>query len=94
MRFYEELVKFIIGPKLLVIGPFRFLRPNIYFSNLFGNLVRDFLDYLVENDCSKINLYFSYHKMVNMKYCKVQVHELGWFNHYFIILLQFITMPK
>ena len=41
LRFYEKLVKFIIGPKVLVIGPFHFLRPNI-FLNLFGNLVRDF----------------------------------------------------
>ena len=32
LRFYEELVKFIIGPKVLVIGPFRFLRPNIFFG--------------------------------------------------------------
>ena len=35
---YEELVKFIIGPKVLVIVPFRFLRSNI-FSDLFGDLV-------------------------------------------------------
>ena len=32
LRFDEKLVKFIIGLKLLVIGPFRFLRPNIYFE--------------------------------------------------------------
>ena len=32
LRFHEELVKFIIGPKVLVIGPFSFLRPNIYFE--------------------------------------------------------------
>ena len=32
LRFYEELVKFIIGTKVLVIGPFRFLRPNIFFE--------------------------------------------------------------
>ena len=42
LRFYEELVKFIIGPKVLVIGPFHFY-VQIYFSNLFGNLVRAFL---------------------------------------------------
>ena len=41
LRFYEELFKFIIGPKVLVIGPFSFLCPNI-FSNLFGNLVQYF----------------------------------------------------
>ena len=41
LRFYEELVKFIIGPKVLVIGPFHFY-VQIYFSNLFGNLVRAF----------------------------------------------------
>ena len=32
LRFYEELVKFIIGPKVLVIGPFSFLHPNIFFD--------------------------------------------------------------
>ena len=32
LRFYEELVKFIIGPKVLVIGLFSFLRPNIFFE--------------------------------------------------------------
>ena len=32
LRFYEELVKFIIGPKVLVIGTFSFLRPNIFFE--------------------------------------------------------------
>ena len=29
---YYELVKFIIGPKVLVIVPFRFLRSNIFFE--------------------------------------------------------------
>ena len=29
--FYEKLVKFFIGTKVLVIGPFLFLRPNVYF---------------------------------------------------------------
>ena len=29
---FYELVKFIIGPKVLVIGPFRFLLSNIYFE--------------------------------------------------------------
>ena len=29
-----------------------------------------------------------------MKYCKVQIHELSWFNHSFIILSPFLTMPK
>ena len=55
LRFYEELVKFIIGPKVLVIGPFRFY-VQIYFSNLFDYLVRVFSNYLVENNCSKMNL--------------------------------------
>ena len=32
LRLYDELVKFIIGTKVLVIGPFSFLRPNIYFE--------------------------------------------------------------
>ena len=32
LRFYEELVKFIIGPKVLLIGPFRFLCPNVFFG--------------------------------------------------------------
>ena len=32
--------------------------------------------------------------MINMKYCKVQIHELGWFNHSFIIFSPFLTMPK
>ena len=41
LRFYEELFNFIIGPKVLVIEPFRFLRPNIFLI-LFGNLVQDF----------------------------------------------------
>ena len=31
--------------------------------------------------------------MVNMKYCKVEIHELSWFNHSFIILSQFLTNP-
>ena len=32
LRLYEKVVKFIIGPKVLVIGMFRFLRPNIFFE--------------------------------------------------------------
>ena len=32
--------------------------------------------------------------MVNMKYCKVEIHELSWFNHWFIILYFFLTVPK
>ena len=31
LKFYEELVKFIIGSKVLVIGLIHFLRPNIIF---------------------------------------------------------------
>ena len=42
LLFYEKLVKFNIGPKVLGIGTFRFLRPNIYVSNLFGNFVLAF----------------------------------------------------
>ena len=38
---YYELVKFIIGPKVLVIVPFRFY-VQIYISNLFSDLVQDF----------------------------------------------------
>ena len=29
-----------------------------------------------------------------MKYCKVEINELGWFNNHFIILSQFLTMHK
>ena len=29
---FYELVKFIIGPKVLFIAPFRFLRSNIFFG--------------------------------------------------------------
>ena len=29
---FYELVKFIIGPEVLVIAPFRFLRSNIFFE--------------------------------------------------------------
>ena len=29
-----------------------------------------------------------------MKYCKVEFYELSWFNQKFIILSQFLTMPK
>ena len=32
--------------------------------------------------------------MVNVKYCKVGIHELSWFNQLFIILSQFLTIPK
>ena len=32
--------------------------------------------------------------MVNMKYCKVEIHKLSWFNRSFIILSQLLTMPK
>ena len=32
MRVYEELIKFIIGPKVKVIGPFHFLRPKTCFG--------------------------------------------------------------
>ena len=39
LRFYEELVKFFIGPKVLVIRPFCFLGSNIYFD-FFDNLVQ------------------------------------------------------
>ena len=38
LRFYGELVKFIIGPKVLVIGPFYYY-VQIYISILFDNLV-------------------------------------------------------
>ena len=42
-----------------------------------------------------MNLFFSYHKMVNVKYCKVQIsNELSCINHSFIILSQLLTMPK
>ena len=30
--------------------------------------------------------------LVNSLSCKVQIHELSWFNHQFIILSQFLTM--
>ena len=40
-----------------------------------------FPTYLVENNFSKMNLFFFYHKMVNVKYCKVQIsNELSCFN--------------
>ena len=29
-----------------------------------------------------------------MKYCKVEIHELSWFNHLFIILSQYLTMHR
>ena len=32
LRLYEELVKFFIGPKVLVFGPFCFICSNIYFD--------------------------------------------------------------
>ena len=32
LRVYEELFKFIIGPKVIDIGPFSFLCPNIFFE--------------------------------------------------------------
>ena len=41
LRLYEELVQFIIGTKVIVIGPFRF-SGQIYFWIFFGNLVRAF----------------------------------------------------
>ena len=53
MRFYEELVKFIIGPKVLLIGPFRFLRPNIYFEFVRVIWYELLSDYLLVNDCSR-----------------------------------------
>ena len=39
LRFYEELVKLFIGPKVLVIGPFIFY-VQIYILILFDNLVQ------------------------------------------------------
>ena len=39
LKFYEELVKFFIGPKVLVIRPFIFY-VHIYFRFSFDNLVR------------------------------------------------------
>ena len=53
---FDELVKFIIGPKVLVIGPFHFLRSNIYFRICLVIWYELFPDYLIENDCSKMNL--------------------------------------
>ena len=38
-KFYKELVKFFIGPKVLVIRPFIFY-VHIYFRFSFDNLVR------------------------------------------------------
>ena len=32
--------------------------------------------------------------MVNLKYCKVQIHKLSWFNHSFNIFFKNLTMPK
>ena len=32
--------------------------------------------------------------MVNMKHCKVEINDLSWFNHLFIILSLFLTIPK
>ena len=52
---FDELVKFIICSKVLVIGQFRYLRLNI-FSNLYGDLVRAFSNYLVKNNFSKMSL--------------------------------------
>ena len=78
--FYEELVKFFIGPKVLVIGPFHFLRSNIYFR-LIIIWYELYSNYLVLNE-SKMSLCFSSYKMVFLKYCRVQIsNELSCLNH-------------
>ena len=93
-QFYE-LIKFIIGMKGLVIAPFRFLRSKIFFRICFVIWYELFPTYLVEKIFSKKNLFFSNHKMLNVKYCKVQIsNELSSFYHLFLILSQLLTMPK
>ena len=42
-----------------------------------------------------MNPVFFYHKMVHVKYCRVQIgNEISCFNHQIIILSQLLTMPK
>ena len=53
MRVYEELVKFFIGTKVLVIGLFRFF-VQMYILIYFDNLVQSFSEYSVENVWSKM----------------------------------------
>ena len=43
-KHYYELIKFTIGPKVIVIVTTRFLHSYTYFSNLFGDLVRAFFE--------------------------------------------------
>ena len=49
-----------IGLKVLGFGPFFYIQ--IYVSSYFDNLVQAFSNYLVDNDCSKMNRSFSYQK--------------------------------
>ena len=53
---YEELVKFIIGPKVQVIGPFCFFMSKYIFRICLVIWYDVLSDYLVENDCSKVSL--------------------------------------
>ena len=46
MRFYEELVSFFIGPKVIVIGPFHFYI-KMYFPIIFVIWYELYYDYLV-----------------------------------------------
>ena len=55
LRFYGELVKFIIGPKALGIVPF-FILPTSIFQFCLIIWYDIFSGYLVENDCSKMIL--------------------------------------
>ena len=54
LRFYGELVKFIIGPNVLVIGPFSYVQ--IYFRYSWIIWYDIFSNSLGENDCLKMNL--------------------------------------
>ena len=55
----------------------------------------EFFDLIGRKQFFKNESVFSYHKMVNVKYCWVQtINELIWFNHWFIILAQLLTIPK
>ena len=89
LRFYEELVKFCYWSKSTSYWTVSFLRPNTSFDFIwwFGSRFILIIRY-------KMSLKISYHKMVDIKYCKMEIYELICFNHSLMILSQFLTMTK
>ena len=78
-HFLVVLVRKCMVQKFLISYRFDFF--DRFFSRFFDNSVRAFSYFLFRTEWSEMSLYCYYHKMVGMKYRKVQIHALIDFNH-------------